>query len=263
MREREKSFTGEGGKMRNTILHSKKNQREREMGRLGIEKVSGKEKEEEKKMKGRKSSTTTGGGGIQTTLPVGVLGTQQQPQQQSREITGGEGGTGNQKMMMMRSRTLERLEQENYTDPTGPMRRGAVDSVTVSELIATAAVQEEEEGEEDEIEEDGARVKRKRRKMTMKKKAAAAAASAAMEARTCAGLGPRSFWKAMEESGATTGQVPTWASSTAEAAKRPRRWFCGMCGNAGIYRCGLCGTRFCSAKCNETHKETRCLKSVR
>jgi hypothetical protein len=48
------------------------------------------------------------------------------------------------------------------------------------------------------------------------------------------------------------------------AAKRSKlpskRPFCSVCGYLGDYTCTRCGARFCSVRCNESHKETRCLK---
>ena len=41
---------------------------------------------------------------------------------------------------------------------------------------------------------------------------------------------------------------------------RPQRHFCSVCGFIGSYTCSRCGSRFCSVRCNNSHKETRCLK---
>lgn len=35
---------------------------------------------------------------------------------------------------------------------------------------------------------------------------------------------------------------------------------CGMCGFSGKYVCARCGCRYCGLACDETHKETRCVK---
>ncbi len=40
----------------------------------------------------------------------------------------------------------------------------------------------------------------------------------------------------------------------------PARRFCAVCGFQGPYTCVQCGVRYCSVKCEETHKDTRCLK---
>lgn len=40
----------------------------------------------------------------------------------------------------------------------------------------------------------------------------------------------------------------------------PARRFCAVCGFEGPYTCVQCGARYCSVKCGETHKDTRCLK---
>lgn len=39
-----------------------------------------------------------------------------------------------------------------------------------------------------------------------------------------------------------------------------RHNFCSVCGYIASYTCTRCGSRYCSIKCNENHKETRCLK---
>lgn len=39
-----------------------------------------------------------------------------------------------------------------------------------------------------------------------------------------------------------------------------RQCFCSVCGYIGHYSCTRCGSKFCSIKCNESHKETRCFK---
>eukprot|EP01102_Stenamoeba_stenopodia_P022301 TRINITY_DN923_c0_g3_i5.p1 TRINITY_DN923_c0_g3~~TRINITY_DN923_c0_g3_i5.p1 ORF type:complete len:235 (+),score=42.70 TRINITY_DN923_c0_g3_i5:90-707(+) len=46
----------------------------------------------------------------------------------------------------------------------------------------------------------------------------------------------------------------------AAPSKYPPRSFCSTCGYPAAYRCVECGSRFCSIKCNEVHKEFRCLK---
>jgi zinc finger HIT domain-containing protein 1 len=179
--------------------------------------------------------------------------------------------------VVARGRVLERLEQENYTDPTAPMRRttssstssssqaelatgggSGSTSVVLAELLAAAA--EDDDG----LDDDGAPLKRKRRKKDKRALAAAAAATTATALAACPALAPTSFARALEDSSAAaTGWVPSWFSAAAGPAVRPRRWYCAVCGSLGVYRCRACGARFCSIKCNEVHKETRCLKLVR
>ncbi|CAN0245737.1 unnamed protein product [Ectocarpus sp. 12 AP-2014] len=52
----------------------------------------------------------------------------------------------------------------------------------------------------------------------------------------------------------------TALSIEAPVSKHPPRAFCSVCGYHGLYTCTRCGSRFCSSKCCEQHKETRCLK---
>jgi zinc finger HIT domain-containing protein 1 len=40
----------------------------------------------------------------------------------------------------------------------------------------------------------------------------------------------------------------------------PPRKFCSVCGFDCTYTCVQCGTKYCSTKCLQTHKDTRCLK---
>lgn len=49
-------------------------------------------------------------------------------------------------------------------------------------------------------------------------------------------------------------------SIAAPPSRRPGRHFCSVCGYTGNYSCVRCGLRFCSIRCQHTHKETRCLK---
>jgi len=49
-------------------------------------------------------------------------------------------------------------------------------------------------------------------------------------------------------------------SISAAASNLPARKFCSVCGLLSAYHCTRCGMKFCSVKCNEMHKDTRCLK---
>ena len=51
-----------------------------------------------------------------------------------------------------------------------------------------------------------------------------------------------------------------YLKAVAPASKFPKRHFCAVCGYQAPYTCCQCGTRFCTIRCKETHKETRCLK---
>lgn len=44
-------------------------------------------------------------------------------------------------------------------------------------------------------------------------------------------------------------------------SKYPLKHLCNICGFKGKYSCMRCGLRYCSLKCDYTHKETRCLRS--
>lgn len=49
------------------------------------------------------------------------------------------------------------------------------------------------------------------------------------------------------------------AAAAAPSAYPPRK-LCSVCGFAGGYACVRCGSCYCSRKCLEGHKETRCVK---
>ncbi|CAM9443736.1 unnamed protein product, partial [Choristocarpus tenellus] len=52
----------------------------------------------------------------------------------------------------------------------------------------------------------------------------------------------------------------TAVSIEAPESKLPPRQFCSVCGYLGLYACTRCGSRFCTIRCMDQHKETRCLK---
>ena len=56
------------------------------------------------------------------------------------------------------------------------------------------------------------------------------------------------------------GVYPNYVSICADASDLPPRKFCSVCGLKGIYACNRCGLRYCTIKCNNQHKETRCMK---
>mmetsp|Transcript_4499 Transcript_4499/g.6756 ORF Transcript_4499/g.6756 Transcript_4499/m.6756 type:complete len:135 (-) Transcript_4499:31-435(-) len=56
--------------------------------------------------------------------------------------------------------------------------------------------------------------------------------------------------------------VPTYLRCTAQPSKRPPRLFCSVCGQHSKYTCTRCGSRSCSIACQQTHKDTRCLKWI-
>ncbi|CDW81339.1 UNKNOWN [Stylonychia lemnae] len=51
-----------------------------------------------------------------------------------------------------------------------------------------------------------------------------------------------------------------YLSVAAKPSKFPRRFFCSVCGYNSKYQCTRCGLRYCTMKCGETHRETRCIK---
>ncbi len=72
----------------------------------------------------------------------------------------------------------------------------------------------------------------------------------------------KSFAQLLEEEASANPDPPNYLSAQAPAPdeKRPPRHFCAVCGFFSRYCCVVCGARYCSIQCQETHNETRCLK---
>jgi zinc finger HIT domain-containing protein 1 len=56
--------------------------------------------------------------------------------------------------------------------------------------------------------------------------------------------------------------LPLYYRCEAKPSNLPARKFCSVCGKTSKYKCPDCGMNFCCLKCNNDHKETRCLKFV-
>lgn len=87
-------------------------------------------------------------------------------------------------------------------------------------------------------------------------------ATAAAKAKRFKAKPVKSFAIALEEEGYDhyPAYIPTYLSIEASPSTQPPRHFCYICGNASKYQCPNCGLRFCKIRCDEEHKETRCLK---
>jgi zinc finger HIT domain-containing protein 1 len=70
---------------------------------------------------------------------------------------------------------------------------------------------------------------------------------------------PKSLEKILDEARYCRGVIP-YDAVNAPPSTTPTRKFCSVCGHVGSYTCTRCGSRYCSIKCCENHKETRCLK---
>ena len=56
-------------------------------------------------------------------------------------------------------------------------------------------------------------------------------------------------------------KVVNYISAQAPPSTKPIRHFCAVCGfNDRLYTCVVCGMKYCSLTCQETHRDTRCLK---
>jgi len=55
-------------------------------------------------------------------------------------------------------------------------------------------------------------------------------------------------------------RVLNYISAQAPPSSKPIRHFCAVCGFNSAYTCIVCGMRYCSLACQETHRDTRCLK---
>ena len=71
---------------------------------------------------------------------------------------------------------------------------------------------------------------------------------------------PKSLDRILDEARYMKKEAIPYDVVAAGASVLPRRHFCSVCGFVGTYTCTRCGSRFCSVRCNNNHKETRCLK---
>ena len=70
----------------------------------------------------------------------------------------------------------------------------------------------------------------------------------------------KNFGQLLEEDAVQTPDPPNYLSAQAPPSSLPPRRFCAVCGFVSCQSCPTCGARYCSLKCQETHRETRCLK---
>jgi zinc finger HIT domain-containing protein 1 len=83
----------------------------------------------------------------------------------------------------------------------------------------------------------------------------------ALEARKA----PKSFLELLQEANLESlpSHVPTYLkAAVGPPSSSSRRYFCSVCGYIAGYNCCLCGMRFCSIRCQNIHKDTRCQKFV-
>ncbi|KAJ4875221.1 SWR1 complex subunit 6 [Raphanus sativus] len=83
----------------------------------------------------------------------------------------------------------------------------------------------------------------------------------ALEARKA----PKSFTDLLQEANLESlpSHVPTYLkAAVGPPSSSSRRHFCTVCGYIASYSCCLCGMRFCSIRCQNIHKDTRCQKFV-
>ena len=70
----------------------------------------------------------------------------------------------------------------------------------------------------------------------------------------------KNFAQLLEDDAVNHPEPPNYLSAQVAASTKPPRALCSVCGFPSAYNCVVCGTRFCSTRCQETHQETRCLK---
>lgn len=75
--------------------------------------------------------------------------------------------------------------------------------------------------------------------------------AAAARSTSTGSIGPREW---------NCGEVNYYTIAAKPSAFPARQCFCSVCGYIGNYSCTRCGSKFCSIKCNESHRETRCFK---
>ena len=64
----------------------------------------------------------------------------------------------------------------------------------------------------------------------------------------------------IDEQRYTAENAPNYLTINANPSKYPKRHFCSLCGSIGSYTCVRCGSRVCTNKCLELHKESVCMK---
>ncbi|KAH0888776.1 hypothetical protein HID58_051205 [Brassica napus] len=75
----------------------------------------------------------------------------------------------------------------------------------------------------------------------------------------------KSFTELLQEANLESlpSHVPTYLkAAVGPPSSSSRRHFCTVCGYIAGYSCCLCGMRFCSIRCQNIHKDTRCQKFV-
>jgi hypothetical protein len=55
-------------------------------------------------------------------------------------------------------------------------------------------------------------------------------------------------------------ECASYVAAAAAPSPYPARRLCSVCGFEAPYTCRRCGSRFCGVPCQQTHKETRCMK---
>lgn len=63
-----------------------------------------------------------------------------------------------------------------------------------------------------------------------------------------------------DQEGVGQDQPPGYLSAQVPDSALPPRKLCAVCGFPSPYACSVCGTRYCTLRCLETHQDTRCLK---
>lgn len=63
-----------------------------------------------------------------------------------------------------------------------------------------------------------------------------------------------------EEGYTTAAGAVNYTTAAMGPSRLPPRAFCSVCGYFGTFKCPRCGLRYCSRRCMDAHKETRCLK---
>ena len=71
---------------------------------------------------------------------------------------------------------------------------------------------------------------------------------------------PKTLDRILDEARYASKDAIAYDAVAAGPSARSKRHFCSVCGYIGSYTCTRCGSRFCSVRCNNNHKETRCLK---
>ncbi|OWA54425.1 hypothetical protein BV898_18829 [Hypsibius exemplaris] len=70
------------------------------------------------------------------------------------------------------------------------------------------------------------------------------------------------YWQSINQSALDAAAVCNYITAEAGKSRLPAMHFCSVCSCPCCMKCVTCEDRFCSKRCLEIHKDTRCMKRV-